>query len=141
MLLLAMAAGVTVLWLWPPGSGMPYPPCPTRAWLGFYCPGCGSTRALGALLQGRLEAAWSFNPAMVLIGVPAIAWFAGTALVAAVRNRWPRPGAALPTVAGWAILALLLAYSVLRNVPGEALEWLRPPSAVPSGDAQVPPPP
>lgn len=134
-MLLSMAAVGGVLWLSPPGSGVPYPPCPTYAWLGMYCPGCGSTRALSALLHGHLAAAWSYNPALVVAGAPVIAWLAGSALVAAVRDRWPTPRRAVPSVAGWTILALLLAYSVLRNMPGKSFDWLRPPSSLQSHTA------
>ncbi len=38
-------------------------------WLGFACPLCGGTRAVGSLVLGRFEDAVSYNPlALVLLG-------------------------------------------------------------------------
>ncbi|HVZ93849.1 MAG TPA: DUF2752 domain-containing protein, partial [Phycisphaerales bacterium] len=48
------------------------PPCPTHEYLGFYCPGCGSTRGIACLLRGDLAGAWRFNPGMVVLGAPAL---------------------------------------------------------------------
>ncbi len=53
-------------------------PCPLLTLTGIQCPFCGSTRAAGALAQGDLAAAWSYN-ALLVLAVPvlvlcAIAW-------------------------------------------------------------------
>jgi hypothetical protein len=41
-----------------------YLPCPFHAATGLRCPGCGSQRALEALLHGRIGQAWSLNAAL-----------------------------------------------------------------------------
>lgn len=49
-------------------------PCTLYTWTGFYCPGCGGTRSLSALLQGRiLESIYlhPFVPYTVFVG----GWF------------------------------------------------------------------
>lgn len=41
-------------------------PCPFHFLTGFYCPGCGSQRAIHLLLHGNIIDAFRFNPLMVL---------------------------------------------------------------------------
>lgn len=51
-----------------------FPPCIFHAITGFYCPGCGGTRAFSYLLQGQLPKAFfyhPFTPYTVLLG----GWF------------------------------------------------------------------
>ena len=50
--------------------------CPFRRCTGGYCPGCGATRATGALLRGDLSTSWHHHP-IVIIGVAqALVWLA-----------------------------------------------------------------
>lgn len=51
------------------------PRCMLRLLTGYDCPGCGSQRALHALLHGRIAQAWSFNPA-IFFAVPLAALYA-----------------------------------------------------------------
>lgn len=102
-----------------PGSWLT---CPYLLTTGFYCPGCGTLRALHALTGGDVAAAWAFNPLLVAsLPVFAFVW------VTAVRRAWlgvPRrwtPGPRLLAV----LPVVVVAYWVLRNVPG--LEFLGPP--------------
>lgn len=41
-------------------------PCPFHYITGFFCPGCGSQRAVHLLLHGDVVGAFRFNPLMVL---------------------------------------------------------------------------
>src|SRR5690554_8210264 len=53
---------------------------------GFYCPGCGSQRAIHLLLHGDIIGAFRFNPLMVLtipimvygVGITVANWIFGT---------------------------------------------------------------
>ena len=95
--------------------------CPYLATTGFVCPGCGTLRALHALTQGDVATAWQRNPGL-LVALPVLVfvWLATVRRAwLGVPRRWtpgPRPLAVLPV--------LVLAYWVLRNVPG--LELLGP---------------
>jgi hypothetical protein len=74
----------------PAGSGF-YPRCPVFFWLHLYCPGCGGTRALAALLHGRLNEAMHWN-AMVVIFFPFAAVFLALTYWRAMRATtflWP----------------------------------------------------
>lgn len=42
------------------------PKCPFYMLTGLYCPGCGSQRALHALLHADITGAWRYNPAMII---------------------------------------------------------------------------
>jgi hypothetical protein len=55
-------AAAFVLFRFPPDRFAFYPACPFHALTGWDCPGCGSTRALAALLHGELWRALSLNP-------------------------------------------------------------------------------
>ncbi len=50
----------------------PSPRCVFKSLTGYDCPGCGSQRAIHALLNGDFETAWHYNPfmfALVPVGV------------------------------------------------------------------------
>lgn len=48
--------------MWRPGSHKMLPACIFWRLTGFYCPGCGGTRALSALLSGRLLQSLVYHP-------------------------------------------------------------------------------
>lgn len=94
-----------------------YPVCPSLALTGLYCPGCGSLRALHDLWHLDLAGAWSMNPLAVLV-LPFVvgSWLAWVRRAATGRpRRWISP----PWVPN-AVLVVVLAYWVLRNVPALA---------------------
>lgn len=49
-------------------------PCAFYALTGFYCPGCGGTRALRALLEGRFLLSFCYHPVVPYFGA-LYAWF------------------------------------------------------------------
>ena len=98
-----------------------YPTCPFLALTGWYCPGCGTTRALHALLHGDAGLALQRNPLTVAALVVLAAAFALWS-----RRLWrgaPRTWVAPPWVL-YGLLVVILAFWVLRNVPGWT--WLSP---------------
>lgn len=103
----------------PHGSGS-YGFCPSLALTGLPCPGCGGLRAVNDLTHGDVAAAVSSNLiAVLLVAGFAVGWLAWTA------RRWRgRSGPALVLSARWgyAALAVLLLFGVVRNLPfGAAL--------------------
>ena len=43
-----------------------YPSSLFRELTGFYCPGCGATRALHELLHGNIQSALTLNPLLII---------------------------------------------------------------------------
>ena len=87
-----------------------YPTCPFRAATGLACPGCGSLRALHDLAHGHVVTALTHN-AMLVVMLPVAmgAWLR----VVTGRGR----GRAMPRWVGCATLAVLAAWTVVRNLP------------------------
>lgn len=99
------------------------PPCPTRALLGFTCPGCGCARMLYSLLHGDVGAALHFN-ALALLALPVLVW---TWLAWTLR----RTGLAEPPQWQhwrWApavVLSAVAVWWVVRLIPGTTFANLR----------------
>jgi hypothetical protein len=115
VVVLATATAGYVLHRFPPATSGFYPRCPIFTWLHLYCPGCGGTRALAALLHGRLFDAMHWNAMVVLLLPFATIYFANT-YVRAIRNaefRWPNVSNSLLAF----ILSWVGIFTVLRNLP------------------------
>ena len=97
-----------------------YPTCPFLALTGLYCPGCGALRGLRALAGGDVGAMAAYN-AMLVVGVVLLVW-AWLAWTGRRQGWWrfrPLPGSA---PFDWALLGLVVAFTVARNLPfGAAL--------------------
>lgn len=68
LILLAAGTGGWALYYFFLRNLLPDFPCPISAVVGIYCPGCGGTRAVTALLHGRLLASLWYHP-LVLYAV------------------------------------------------------------------------
>jgi hypothetical protein len=104
-----------------PNAAGHYPTCPFLAITGWYCPGCGALRAVHALAHGDVLAALARNPlvvvALVYLVIAWVLWLDRTVRGRPVR--WLAPPWVL-----YGVLGVILAFWVLRNVPGWA--WLSP---------------
>jgi hypothetical protein len=110
-----VAAAALVLFLFDPARHGFYPQCPLHALTGWSCPGCGTLRGLHQVLHGNLAAAWKLNPLTVSL-LPVALWLGLRELAWICSGlRWPgivvRPGF------GWALVILVVAFGVLRNLP------------------------
>jgi hypothetical protein len=86
-----------------------FPICPFRLLTGLNCPGCGALRMIHDVLHGDLAAAVNDN-VLLLIGVPLLAgWLL-------LRRRGRKSPLTLPAAA--AVMITLLAWTVVRNLPG-----------------------
>jgi len=115
ILLGATAIGVgAVVFFFNPGTNGFYPICLFHKLTGLNCPGCGGTRSLYALLHGNFALALKDNALLVVL-LAAVAtrgaWF-GT------KKILRRPaGQFLPAKIVWALLAVAVIFTVLRNLP------------------------
>lgn len=95
------------------------PPCLLHTLTGYYCPGCGATRSVFFLLQGKVGTAFFYYPA-----VPVAAGLLLWALVSLIAERLTgrRGRFSFPRHRFW--LYLLLALVVLNFVWKNAVLYL-----------------
>lgn len=94
------------------------PPCLFHALTHLYCPGCGTTRALHALLHGEPVLAVRMNP-LTVIALPLIPLM--------VWNTMCPDRVLFSKVSDARLwLPLVVAFAVLRNLPWEPFVWLAP---------------
>jgi hypothetical protein len=122
-LFLALGA-LGFLHLFNPSSSTFYPTCPFLWATGCYCPGCGSLRALHQLTRGQLAAAFGLNPLMVL-SLPFLGYYALSRAKLTLTGR-PLKSVFIGPRLVWALLGLILAYWVLRNLPVYPFTLLAP---------------
>jgi hypothetical protein len=121
---LVLCAGGVYLYLFnPAGSGV-YPLCPFHALTGLHCPGCGTGRALYQLLHGNVWAAMRLNPLAVVLLPPVAYGMLSVALQFVGLKRLPSKF--IPAFWIWTLLAVILLYWVLRNVPCYPFTLLAP---------------
>ena len=96
-----------------PASSQLFPQCIFLSLTGYKCPGCGSQRAIHALLNGDVVGAFRYN-ALLLIAVP---WIALCLFAEAQRTRRPRLYARLnPPLLIWLFLIVVILWWLLRNI-------------------------
>lgn len=116
-------AGVGLLYRFDPNvASSPFPGCLFRALTGLYCPGCGMTRMLHALVHGDLSRAASMN-VLALAGLPVFGLylgeqFAGRRMLQGIVRRIVFDGRA------WLVATLL--FGILRNLPWAPFNALAP---------------
>lgn len=104
-------AVLALLCFFDPSTSAIFPPCPTNALTSLYCPGCGTLRAMHALLHGDVKEALSQNIlAVIFIPIlPAIYFF---------PKYFRKP------IVPAAMLVIFILYAILRNT--ETFSFLAP---------------
>lgn len=125
--LLVLAAGVWHFAQYAPAPGAPYPPCPIHALSGWHCPGCGSARAVHALVHGDFGAALDHNCLATLLLCALAPWGAWQAWSALRYDRFAAlaTGRVYPR-AGWIATGAIALFTVARNLPWPPFSWLAP---------------
>ena len=118
------AAGIAFLYAFDPRNPGVIPACPFLSLTGCFCPGCGTLRALHMLLRGDVASALGYN-ILTVLSLPFIAYSYGTSAMRALGLKAPRPVFVHPKWI-WALLAAIVAFWVLRNVPIAPLTILVP---------------
>ena len=119
----AVGLGAAVLLhLRDPHDSGSYGYCPFLTLTGKPCPGCGGLRAVNDLTRGDLLGALSSNLlAVVLVGALAVAWVLW--VVRRLRGKVDSM-LTLNLPAGLVLIAVVLAFGVVRNTPWGS--WLAP---------------
>lgn len=129
IVVVGIVVGGLLLRRFEPSNSAFYLKCVLHELTGLHCPGCGATRALGALTHGRFAEAVRFNPMLVLGGpvIFAVLWYQ--------RRRESNGATAAPKLA-WCLFAILMFYFVARNIPSPQQSWLAPPTALPTVESE-----
>jgi hypothetical protein len=123
-MLAAFAAGVVTLRVFDPATSSVFPPCPLRYLTGWYCPGCGSLRAMHQLLHGNVGAAWAMNPLTVVL-LPFLIYGLASFALFEIRGE----GLPQPFLRGsWirALCAAIILFGIARNLPLHPFDLLAP---------------
>lgn len=89
-------------------------PCIFHELTGFYCPGCGGTRAFLALITGHPIISFLYNPAVIYAAGVLIFYAVWGILYAAGKGAFKRPKFYLAFV--WIFIAILIANCTVRNL-------------------------
>jgi len=91
------------------------PPCWFHLITGYYCPGCGGTRALRALFHGHLWQAVWFHP-FVPYTIAVYLYFMATQTVERISRKRFRIGMHYHNWLVWTAVALVLGNFLLKNI-------------------------
>ena len=122
----AVVVAVVALGVWllrtfdPSATGSLFPSCVFHDLTGWYCPGCGITRALHALVHFDLARALAMN-AFLVLSLPLLA---AMTIQGFTQRPWLPAGIKRVLFDGRWWIAALVVYGVVRNLPG--FEWLAP---------------
>ena len=86
---------------------------------GFYCPGCGSGRALYSLMHGDWRSAFGYNCLFLPIGVPAVLVFLHEFLRVTIPGLHFKP-VYIPQWLAVGCCVLIFLFWILRNLPAFA---------------------
>jgi hypothetical protein len=118
------AVGLILLRVFDPARSWIFPPCPVHYLTGWSCPGCGSLRAIHALLHGNLPQAWAMNPLTIVL-LPFVAYGLLSELLVGFGGRGlPQPR--LSSSAIHSLGCIIVLFGVIRNLPMHPFSWLAP---------------
>ena len=123
----ASVAGIVAIILlrsFDPATSGFYPPCPVFYLTGWYCPGCGSLRALHQLLTGNLAAAWAMNPLTVLL-LPFLAYGLSSEALRLLRGKG-FPKIFIPSEWIQVLCAVIILFGIARNLSLYPFNMLAP---------------
>lgn len=110
-----VVAGVVIYSTFDPSASRWFPRCPFLMLTGLKCPGCGTQRAIHALLHGDVLSALHFN-ALLPVSIPLLLLYGYAELV---RTRKPRFYNRVNSVTAiLAVLVVVIVWWIVRNIFG-----------------------
>lgn len=91
------------------------PPCMLHSTTGLYCPGCGGTRAVYALLEGRLFLSLFYHPLVVYTAFVG-GWFMLSQTIERISRGKMRIGMHYRDLYLWLALAIVLVNCLIKNL-------------------------
>ena len=118
-----LISGLLVYYFVNPSEYSLFPSCQFYRLTGILCPGCGGQRAVHHLLHGEIAAAFRANALLLSLLIPMGIWL-GLRWTLQRLAGWSMPALFLNRTGLWLLIAALVVFGILRNLPGFA--WLRP---------------
>lgn len=115
LVVVVVIAAIAVYKIFDPMESSIFPRCVFYSVTGLKCPGCGTQRALHAMLTGDFAAAWHYN-AFLMVMLPVIVLLLGAEWL---RKRTPRLYVAVNSK--WVValvLVAVMAWWIVRNALG-----------------------
>lgn len=127
--IVAGIAGLAFLRSFDPATSGIYPPCPVYYLTGWYCPGCGSLRAIHQVLEGNLRGAWAMNPLTVML-LPFLAYGIASETFRLLRGKG-LPQIFIPGAWIQVLCALIIVFGIVRNLSLYPFHLLAPGATLP----------
>jgi hypothetical protein len=89
-------------------------PCVFQLITGYYCPGCGGTRAVSALLHGNVIKSMLYHP-LVTYGAIVGGWFMITQTVERISQHQIKIGMKYRHIYIWLAVAILILNFIIKN--------------------------
>ncbi len=102
-----------------------FPRCPFFALTGLLCPGCGSQRAMSALLHGNITEAINYN-VLLVISLPLIFYSSYITLLNTFRAKQIIQQVFYSPVFVKIVFGVVVSFGVLRNIPVYPFTMLAP---------------
>ena len=90
-------------------------PCLLHALSGYYCPGCGGTRAVKFLLRGEIVKSFCYHP-IVLYAVVLGGWFMISQTIERVSRGKVRIGMHFREIYMWLALSIIIVNCLVKNM-------------------------
>lgn len=111
---LIIVTALTLLVRFPPGQYRFYPVCPIYQFFHVLCPGCGTTRAIAALLKGHAADALRLNPLTTLLLPLLLLYFFALNWHVVTTRAIVWPHVEIPVMVG--LFAVTAAFTIIQNL-------------------------
>jgi hypothetical protein len=112
----SVGAPAALLLRFPPDRYSFYPRCPIYTYLHLQCPGCGTTRALAALLHGHISTALHLNPLTTLLIPVALLYTAHRSVQGLADKQEQLSSLQPPSYVIYTLLAIAAIFTITRNL-------------------------
>lgn len=114
---LVFVSGILVLMyqIMPLPFKMIMPPCIFHSVTGLYCPGCGGTRAVSALLHGHIVTSFICHPLVPCTAITA-GWFLISQSIERISKHKIKIGMKYRDVYIWAALGIVIKNFIVKNI-------------------------
>ena len=124
--IIVIVSFVAILYFFNPSSSLILPPCMFYKLTGFYCPGCGTLRAIYNIIHLNFSNAFFYNPLSVSVMIAFIIYFLFHHISKATGINLIYEIKTLSPFEGYILLAVIVLYWIARNIHCYPLIYLAP---------------